>query len=312
MPAYNAEATIAKSIESVLAQSYPNFELIVIDDDSQDKTEAIAHEYMKKDSRILYTKKANEGVSSARNLGIKLATGNYISFLDSDDLWHPKILEKLYAKMKSSSNIHFVYGRTQEVFTDGRKALIGREPSNPEGYLEAFVYKTNELRLGFHISAMLIDRAVIEQNHLHFETGIKISEDTGFFIELICVAKAYQVNEVLSYYMRRADSATGKEWNPSDWDGQVMIYERIDGFVRTHRPQAYPTFQRMRNYVAYHFVRNCIRHKKIKEAQIYIKRCQSYLNGFVQDKGKFMNRLKCYLMIIFVHNPSILKFIGNL
>lgn len=312
MPAYNAEATIAKSMESVLKQTYQNLELIVIDDDSVDKTAEIVRKYQKRDKRIRYEKKDNEGVSSARNLGLDIAKGDYISFLDADDLWKPIILERLYTKMQSATEIHFVYGRTQEVFTDGRKQLLGCEPSNPEGYLENFFYKTNELRLGFHISALLIDRSVIEQNNLRFKTGIKISEDTGFFIELICVTKAYQVNEILSYYMRRTGSATANKWKPTDWDGQVLIYEHIESFVRIHRPEAYPAFQRMRNYVAYHFVRNCIRHKEISAAQKYIQRWHTYLQGFSRDRGKLMNRLKCYLMLQFANNDKLLAWIGNL
>ena len=87
MPAYNSEKYIGKSIESVLAQDYENFELIIIDDGSQDGTKSIAEQYAKSDVRIKLLEQANQGVSVARNKGLDTATGEYVAFLDSDDLW---------------------------------------------------------------------------------------------------------------------------------------------------------------------------------------------------------------------------------
>ena len=87
MPAYNSEKYIGKSIESVLAQDYEKFELIIVDDGSQDGTKRIAEQYAKSDVRIKLLEQANQGVSVARNKGLDTATGEYVAFLDSDDLW---------------------------------------------------------------------------------------------------------------------------------------------------------------------------------------------------------------------------------
>ena len=87
MPAYNSEKYLGKSIESALAQAYEKFELIIVDDGSKDGTKSIVEQYAKNDIRIKLLEQANQGVSAARNKGLDTATGEYVAFLDSDDLW---------------------------------------------------------------------------------------------------------------------------------------------------------------------------------------------------------------------------------
>lgn len=109
MPAHNAADTLAASMDSVLSQTYPEWELLVIDDASTDETRDIAEKYAEKDKRIRYMhQEQNQGVATARNCGIDAARGRYLAFLDSDDLWMPEKLEKQVAFMQSSG-IAFSY-----------------------------------------------------------------------------------------------------------------------------------------------------------------------------------------------------------
>jgi teichuronic acid biosynthesis glycosyltransferase TuaG len=94
MPAYNAELYIAQAIDSVVNQTYKKWELLVIDDGSTDATAAIAQRYANEDSRIYVISQANQGLGAARNTGLRQASGTWIAFLDSDDLWEPAKLEK--------------------------------------------------------------------------------------------------------------------------------------------------------------------------------------------------------------------------
>lgn len=95
MPAYNSASFISESIESVQQQTYTNWELLVIDDASLDRTSEIVEEFRASDERIkLHVLPTNQGAGFARNIGIKAATGDFISFLDADDLWKPQKLEK--------------------------------------------------------------------------------------------------------------------------------------------------------------------------------------------------------------------------
>lgn len=95
LPVYNGEKTIQNTIKSILCQTYPFFELIIIDDGSFDKTSAIIDSLSKKDKRVITLHKKNGGVSAARNDGLKLAKGQYVSFIDSDDTYRIDFLEKM-------------------------------------------------------------------------------------------------------------------------------------------------------------------------------------------------------------------------
>ncbi len=309
MPAYNVEQTIDDSIQSVRAQTFEDWELIIVNDGSTDNTEKRILEWEQKDSRIRHIRQTNQGVSVARNVGLEQAQGKFVSFLDADDIWLPELLIVLHSFLACNPDINFVYGKTREIFTDGSKQLVG--PPVHNGYLEDFIHKNNELRLAYHISAVLIVRKTIMGNGIRFEPGIRVSEDTGFFIELMCVTKAYGLSEILSEYVRREGSATGgKKWKPEDWYGQVGIYFKIDDFVKEHRPEAFAAFKRMRDFVVYRYILHCIRNGYIKEAQRYIADWQKYLREFVNNKGRVNDRIKCRLMLCCGASEKLLQLLG--
>lgn len=100
MPVYNSELYLRESIESVLRQTLEQFELICVDDGSRDSSKEIVREYAKKDDRVKLVEGAHKGGGAARNVGITYASGEYLTFLDSDDIMEPTLLEKVYEKCK--------------------------------------------------------------------------------------------------------------------------------------------------------------------------------------------------------------------
>lgn len=102
MPLYNAEKYIDRTLESIINQTYKNWELIIIDDNSQDKSSEIISKYTKKYNIVYYKFDKNFGSAAARNKGIELARGRFIAFLDSDDIWYPEKLEKQILFMKEN------------------------------------------------------------------------------------------------------------------------------------------------------------------------------------------------------------------
>lgn len=103
IPAYNAAAFLPRTLESVLSQTYPHFEVWVIDDGSQDETATIAQSFGQRDPRIRCLAQANQGVAVARNYGIAQAQGEWIAPIDADDIWYPRYLEKLVACLEQSA-----------------------------------------------------------------------------------------------------------------------------------------------------------------------------------------------------------------
>jgi glycosyltransferase involved in cell wall biosynthesis len=100
IPAYNAERFIVQALDSVLAQTYEDYEIIVVDDGSTDDTKSVAEEYARQDPRIKVIQQPNQGVGAARNAGINIARGKYVAPLDADDIWFPTKLEKQVALLE--------------------------------------------------------------------------------------------------------------------------------------------------------------------------------------------------------------------
>jgi len=121
IPCFNAEPFLAETLESVCDQTYPQLEILVVDDGSTDRTATIAEEFARRDARVRLLQKPNGGLSSARNFGIDHAGGQYLAFVDGDDLWHPSKIEKHVAHLEGDEAIGVSYSATQFINTAGRK-----------------------------------------------------------------------------------------------------------------------------------------------------------------------------------------------
>jgi len=120
VPAYNAAPFISSTIESILAQTYQRFEVLVVDDGSQDETASIVRRYLEKDDRIVLQQQNNRGVAAARNQAISIAKGEYIAPIDADDIWFPQNLEKqITCFLESNANVGAVYSRSIDIDESG-------------------------------------------------------------------------------------------------------------------------------------------------------------------------------------------------
>ena len=108
LPVYNAQSHLARCLESVCGQTYKNLEIIVLNDGSKDQSLPVCEEFRARDSRILLVDKANSGVSDTRNLGLKLASGEYVQFVDSDDYIDPDYTEHLVSAAESAVAIAII------------------------------------------------------------------------------------------------------------------------------------------------------------------------------------------------------------
>ena len=124
MSAYNAEATIGGAIESVLAQSLPDWSLVVVDDGSTDSTEAIARRYAATDPRIVVARQENHGVAQGRNTGVGLCATDYVAFLDADDELHPDYLRAMDAFIRGHPGHDIYHPNLKVVAANGRESLF--------------------------------------------------------------------------------------------------------------------------------------------------------------------------------------------
>jgi peptidoglycan/xylan/chitin deacetylase (PgdA/CDA1 family) len=133
IPAYNAEETIAETLESVLAQTYPHWEAIVVDDGSIDETAAIARRFADKDTRIRVISQPNGGEAAARNTGIRHANHDWLLFLDADDLILPEYLERMTSVLNTDLTLDAVHCGWARLASDG--TIVNRRYSPPSGDL---------------------------------------------------------------------------------------------------------------------------------------------------------------------------------
>ena len=172
---YNEEKYLSKAIDSVLAQTYSNFELIIVNDGSTDGSLKILREYEKNDPRVTVIDQENKGVSVARNVGIELALQSkceFITFMDSDDYLELDTYEKAYKKAISSGADVVVWGRDYFKVVDGEEAVI-RSVDYGSGLNQKTRYKT-------FVWDKLYKKDLIEQNGFRFKPGMSYAEDALF------------------------------------------------------------------------------------------------------------------------------------
>lgn len=179
VPVYNAESTLIRCVDSILAQTYKNFELILVNDGSQDRSAEIIDNYASEDSRVIAIHKTNGGVSSARNRGLDMAKGEYIAFADSDDEVRPNWLKIFIESIGDSDiavqSIDFV-GNAKQVRTIGTKYGIGNEEITT-------LLITHDI-LGF-LFCKLFRKEIINSNKIRFNENLKFREDDVFVLEYL-------------------------------------------------------------------------------------------------------------------------------
>lgn len=171
VPIYRTEKYLEKCISSILKQTYEDFELILVDDGSPDRCSYICEEYKKKDSRIKVLHKKNGGVSSARNLGLSIATGTYVWFVDSDDYIELYSLQKLHEIQREAESDLCVFN-----------AQLG-ETSKVESINEFFKEYYFTYKLGFEPWNKVYRREIIQAYNLKFDIQETIGEDLLFNIQ---------------------------------------------------------------------------------------------------------------------------------
>lgn len=209
VPVYKAEEYITDTIENVLSQTYSDWELILINDNSPDASEARIKEYIDSHSELinnrikLISKENNEGAAAARNTGIEEAAGRYIAFLDADDVWKNDRLAKSLAVMKEKS-AGFVFSAYE--FGDENANGTGRIVHVPE----TLTYKRALSRTVIFTSTTLFDTEIVPKELI--KMPLVESEDTATWWQILKAGyTAYGINEVLAIYRRPAKSLSSNK-----------------------------------------------------------------------------------------------------
>ena len=209
VPVYNAQKWIPHCIESILAQTYTDFELILVDDGSQDNSGAICDEYAQKDTRVRVFHEKNGGVSSARNVGLSVACGEYIYFVDSDDYIAPNLLEVAVAEMqKGTECVCFNYSTVSETnIKKTENQMVGYIDLRKAEDKEQFIYALLMHHMGWEVWNKLFLKDIIEHNNLRFESRVDYAEDQLFCVcYFMCISSAISITDNLYFYVKHEGS----------------------------------------------------------------------------------------------------------
>ena len=233
IPVYNVEKYLKTCLDSVINQTYQNLEIILVNDGSTDNSGKICEEYKRTNSRIILIHKKNEGLSAARNTGLGIATGEYISFLDSDDYISNDMLETLYNRLVKTQSDMSVCSIQ---YVDDRGKLL---PSKSPFTFNDTVLDQNEFWKIYsstgHTECVvawnkLYKREILE--HLNYPKG-KLREDE-FLLHYIVdrCSRICTISEGLIFYRQRSDSIMGNINSKSKLDYIEACFERMDFYIK--------------------------------------------------------------------------------
>lgn len=226
MPLYNGEKFIKITLESVLKQTYKNWELLITNDGSKDNSPKIAEKYAEKDERIKLFNQINKGSAAARNNSLREAKGKYIVFLDSDDIWENNFLEE-QIKFLKEKNASLVFSSYRRINEEGKKIL------EPFIVPEKISYKDLLRTCSLTCLTSIYDRE--KTGIIYFNEELKSLRD-DYVMWLTMLKKidfAYGNKKVLASYRIFSNSTTGKKFKVLK--PQFLVYYKIEklGLIRS-------------------------------------------------------------------------------
>lgn len=244
MPVYNGEAFLAETLDSLLRQTYKNFELLAVDDGSSDGSHALLEEFRKKDGRIKVFSQKNAGAGAARNRGLQESAGAWVTFLDCDDLLMPAMLESLYESVSRSEadtaegGISFfrVLPSSEKKDADANKHRRLRETEvflPPRGTFssEEALRRLLERKLYPAVWNKLYRKELFTRNGIRFP-GTALSEDLFLNLRLFRAARrVVTVDQKLYGYRQHAESVT-RNFRPEFWLPLYRGWEEAGGFLQ--------------------------------------------------------------------------------
>lgn len=236
VPIYQVEDYLSRCLDSIMNQTFTDFECILVNDGSKDRSKEIAERYVSIDHRFVLINKKNGGLSSARNAGIEKANGQYLCFVDSDDCLHSRYLEHLYFMIsKSDSDMSicgfksFEFDKETDVYADAKLSYEVKD--------QDIIYSlVGERRLDFIVAWNKMYRRDLFDS-IRYPEG-KLHEDEFIAHELLRRAKRVAFTSLpLYFYFQRSDSIMGKKFSIRNLDALEAFEQRVQKSVEWHFPK---------------------------------------------------------------------------
>lgn len=291
IPIYNAESKLKRCINSILSQTYSDFELILVDDGSTDSSAVVCKEIYEKDKRIRYYKKENSGASDTRNYGIKRARGEYIAFSDADDWVEPSWLASMVENIYDTDLViqgYICHALNGEI----RLRSINNEHIFKDGYSCACRKLMDKAHMGY-LWSMLFKNNIIRDNNLFLYKKMSFQEDLDFILRYLIHTKSFKTIEICAYHY----NCENKRYF-HNVSGCYSISLSLDKLLYGDDIQKYKVIYRTNTYSSLLF--HCVSNYEIKRAKCYLKKFGRPCNGYKAN-------ISSYLLLLFP--ISIVKFL---
>ncbi|ETI67555.1 glycosyltransferase family 2 protein [Neobacillus vireti] len=311
VPIYNVENYLRKCVDSILSQTFKDFELILVDDGSPDNCGIICDNYAESDQRIKVVHKENEGVSSARNTGIRMAKGKYIGFIDSDDYIDNRMYEILYtsAELHSSDvvvcDLLKVHGDEVSV-KKYKKEFSLLHYSNIEALNQLYTNEPEKAAVWVYSWNKLYKSWLFKD--IRFSAG-KIYEDEFIAHKILYHStKITYVPETLYYYFQRTNSYIGSEFSTKKFDRVYALKERADFFKKINQISLHDLA--MRNFMEVFFWYYSKAQSDLNNVNTEIKVLKRTLNRSVVSlmKNPLIGWKQKVFILLFVIYPFVYRF----
>lgn len=235
VPIFNVEKYIHRCVDSIINQTYKNLEIILVDDGSTDKSGLICDEYKKEDNRIQIIHKKNAGLGFARNSGLDIASGRYVTFIDGDDYIGLTHIEKMYTLIKETNTDTCMAGYTKvysdrkdmhinvcsgKIFKDDVKEQILPRMCGADSFGKDYIEMS--------VCMVLLSNELIRQNHLRFVSEREyVSEDLVFDFDYYSLSKGVCISDIIDYYYCDNAGSLTTKYRDDRFESQIKLYKLL-------------------------------------------------------------------------------------
>lgn len=314
IPCYKVEKYLSECVDSVLNQSFTDFEIILVDDGSPDRVPKICDEYAKKDNRIRVIHQKNGGLSRARNAGISVATGEYLICIDSDDyIAKSDVLARIAEKTKLGTDV-VLYGY-QKLF-ESKNSLGERAVPILDGVCSTSKMLFSVLGNNSYCGTAwtkAVKLSILHEHKIEFRPGM-ISEDIDWYLHLMCYAKTFDsINDVAIIYRQRPGSISHSAKIDSLKDNLWILENWPERIKKTVKDQT--TIEALMSVMAFYYANALVLFSGYdkKESAPFKERMKamSYLQNYaVTPRAKIIKRF--YKLLGFDATVFLLKILANL
>ena len=223
IPAYNAEAYVKEAVDSALAQTYPAYEVIIVDDGSTDGTKGTLKPYVEQE-KIVYIHQENSGLAGARNAGIRRARGDYIAFLDSDDLFRPEKIGEQVKILEEHLDYGVCYSDLRHFLDEAPRRFFHHRYAYPSGDVFQPLLKKQ-----FINPLTVMARRELFEHYGYFDETLRRSEDWDLWLRWAHAGvKFYYLNKVLAHSrIRRKGNLSALESEPEMKERNLFLFTRL-------------------------------------------------------------------------------------